>query len=190
MSADKFKTVKEAIEIAQTSASKLFSTVSPSDSNDISACLNNALLAISRSNNEPSSEKELAQLTISLIRVCCVIKILALSPDLAQINFRGVSLNSIIKYLKDTAKALKTAEKFAMMSQDDDSKKLSFIVDSFATTEGCATEFSKILRLYNEKETTIEFSNALKITCSAIKCSASKVASNYAWGYDCICEEN
>ena len=51
-------------------------------------------------------------------------------------------------------------------------------------------EFSKILRLYNKIETTIELSNALKMSCSAIKCCASKVALKYAWGNDCICEEN
>ena len=191
MPAEKFRTVKEAIETAQTATAEIVAKVSSLHSNKILKYLSHAQCTISQSNNEPSLESELVRLSIAMVGVCHAIKILAVSPDLAQINIRGVSFKSIIKDLKEAATEAKRAETFAKMSlNDEDPKQFDFILDASRTTEGCANEFSKILKLYNKKETTIELSNALKITCSAIKCCASKVALKYAWGNDCICDEN
>lgn len=193
MSPDMIREVKEAIETAQTAASKLLTTVSLlklSHSNELLTYLSIALHSISVSNNQPSLEGKIFLLTNSLIRVCNAIKLLALAPDRSQINIRGVSLTSIINDVKEIAKTCKTTETFAIMSQEDqDSPKIEYIKQVSSVLDECVNEFSSNM-FYQGKETIIELSNAIKITCSVIKFYASKVALKYAWGNDCICEEN
>ena len=185
--------VKEAIETAQTAASQLLTTVSLSQishSDELLKYLSIAVHSIAVSNNEPSLEGKIFFLTNSLIRVCNAIKLLALAPDRSQINISGVSLTSIINDVKEIATTCKTTETFAIMSEEDqDSKKIEYIKQVSSTLDECVNEFSSKM-FYQGKETIIELSNAIKITCSAIKFYASKVALKYAWGNDCICEEN
>ena len=193
MSSDMIREVKEAIETAQTAASQLLTTVSLSQishSDELLKCLSLAVHLTSVSINEPLLEGKLVYLTNILIKICNAIKLLALAPDRSQINIRGVSLTSIINDLKEIATALKATETFAMMSQEDqDFQNIEYIKQVSSILDKCANEFSSNM-LYRGKETIIELSNALKITCSAMKFYAPIVALNYAWGNDCICEDN
>ena len=195
MPEEKLRAVKESIETAHAATSEIVAKVVSTDSNEILKQLSDSQCTISQSNNEPSPESELVRLCSAMVGICQAIKILALSPDLAQVNVRGVSFMSIITDLNEAATVAKRTETFAKMSlndalNDEDLKQIDCILGVSNTTEKCANLFSNILEQYNRIETTIELSNALKIVCSAIKCCASKVALKYAWGNDCICEEN
>ena len=130
MPEEKFRAVKEAIESAQTATAEIVATVASSHSNKILKQLSDSQCTISQSNNEPSLESELVRLCSAMVGVCQAIKILALSPDLAQVNVRGVSFKSLIKYLKEAATVAKRTETFAKMSlNDEDPKQFDFILD-------------------------------------------------------------
>lgn len=63
-----------------------------------------------------------------------------------------------------------------------DPNKFDFISNSYKLADGCILDFSILYEEYKEKETIIELSNALKIICSILAYSASKIALNYALG--------
>lgn len=119
-----------------------------------------AVDSILQSINASLPEAELVYLSDAMIHVCSAIKILAFSPDLAQINVRGVLINSIVKDLKKVAAAVKTSKTFAMISPDP--YKFDFISNSYKLADGCILYFSILYEEYKEKETIIELSNALK----------------------------
>lgn len=119
-----------------------------------------------------------------MISICSAIKLLALSPYLAQIApIHGVLVNSTLKDVKMVTTAIKTAKIFAMkLEEEQDQYNLERILSAFDISNACLTDL--LNANYKEKETIVELSNALKIICSAIKCSASKIALTNAWGND------
>ena len=183
MLAYKLDSIKEAIESAQTAVSSQLP--SSDDTNKILSFLSDALAFLLQSINDFSLEKELIYLSIVMTYVCWAIRNLARSPDLSRVNISGVSFNSMLDDLKNTEEAVKTAKSFAMISEDlQDPDKLDHILNAGKIADGCIATFSFIVKECKEKESIIELSSALKNICTAINCSASKVALKYACDYE------
>ena len=88
MLSNKLDAVKEAVRIAQAAVLKLAATVpSSKDSKKFMKFSSKAVDSILQSINASLPEAELVYLSDAMIHVCSAIKILAFSPDLAQITF-------------------------------------------------------------------------------------------------------
>ena len=123
-----------------------------------------------------------------MLRFCWAIVTLALSRDLAQIKVSGVLIESMLKGLKKAESSLKRADKFTKMSPDDDDPdKLLCIDGSILATK---KSFTYILNRSLKAETLVEFSNVVILISSVITCLASKVALQYAWSDDYVCESD
>lgn len=187
MLANKLDAVKEKVQAAQTRVLAMLATVPSSEhSNKLASLLSDAMDSTLQSINDPSSEGELIYLCSTMISICTAIKLLALSPYLAQIDLiHGVLVNSTLKDMKMATTAIETAKIFAMKTEEEqDPYNLNRILNAYYISNVCLTEFNLLDENYKEKETIVELSNALKVTCSAIKCSASKIALNNALGND------
>lgn len=189
MLAEKLCALKEAVLAAQSAFSKMLVTLplSKSDSNDIMEFLSEALDTILETIEEPSSEKRLLLLAHILIDIGKSISILIMSPNL---NISGVLFKSTLNDLKKVAKVVNTAKRFAMLSKDEEDPNSSDNIGlADKLTDACLNAFSRLEKIYKDKETIVELANALKVSCSAITCLATNVAMNYAWRDDCILDK-
>ena len=186
MSADKFSELKEAIQTAQTAASEIAARVPSRDSSTLVACFSNALESLNISVSTDSLDLKLLLYSYVLHKACWAIATLALSQDLAQISINGVLIKSTLKGLKKAVATVKKANRFAKMSPDDEEPtKLYFIKCSVIAI---IKSKNYMLEASLNRETLVEFSNVVILACSAITCLASKVALQYAWGDDYVCD--
>ena len=175
---DKLNVAKEAVETAIKTASETFATEMPIwISKRFLSYLSGAVDLILQSFNESSSEAKLYLLSYSMMWVCRAIgNLYFLTPNLADLNIRGVLVQSALKSVKKTQSLIKTANKFAMISPDEeDPKKYNYIQKASIFIDSSIRILCDI-----EKELTIELSNALILISSALTCSASEVALAYA----------
>lgn len=178
MLADKLTVAKEAIEAAIKTASETFAEAMPIwISKRFLSYLSGSVDLIVQSFNESSSEAKLYLLSYSLMWVCRAIVALYFdTPNLADLNIRGVLVQSALKNVKKAQSLIKTANKFALISPDEEEpKKYNYIQKASLFIDSSIYILCDI-----EKEITIELSNALILISSAITCSASEVALAYA----------
>lgn len=186
MLADKLGAAKEAVERAQKAVSESLTTKPISNaSNKILSCLCEAADSIEHSINEHSSfETMLIYLSFAMTRICHAIKLLVrLEEILGEVkNISGrVLCKTTIAYIKKAQTAAKTAKTFATMSKDDEEPdKFEYIEITSSLAELCLDRFTKPFKEDEKTQTMSELSDALKLTCAALKCSAAKIAFKYA----------
>ena len=186
MPADQLSALKEAIKTAQTAASEIAARIPSRDSSTLVKCFSNSLESLNISVSIDSLDLKLLLYSYVLHKACWAIATLALSQDLAQININGVLIKSTLKGLKKAVATVKKANRFTKMSPDDEEPtKLYFIKCSVIAI---IKSKNYMLEASLNRETLVEFSNVVILACSAITCLASKVALQYAWGDDYVCD--
>lgn len=192
MLTNKLSAAKVAVESAQKAVSQILATMPLSNvSNKIVSLLCEAADSIEHSINEHSSfETGLIYLSFAMTRICHAIKLLvrleehlaANAFNLSEVkNISGrVLCKSTIAYLKKAQTAAKTTKTFASMSKDDENPdKFEYIEIVSTLAELCLKEFTQPFKEDEKTKTMSELSDALKLTCAALKCSAAKVAFKY-----------